>query len=287
MQTQTQSIPHGTNSGYKHHRCRCIPCADAAAAYQRRRYRRMGAGVWQPFVDTAPALAHIETLRTQRMAVGQIAIASRVPRTTLDRIRGVSAQPTIYQIRPTTEARILAVRYDVAALTPLAHVPTTGAIRRLQALRAIGWPVHAIATRCGIDRRTLVALPRKRIVYAETHLMIALVYDDLHDQNPTDYGIREWVADRSRREARAAGWAVPAAWTDIDTDTKSNPTIHRMGYRPTPPARPRDELVAETFNLAAGGATRTEIAQRLGLNWDSIEQAHRRGEQPLPLALRS
>ncbi len=283
----TPKIPHGTNTGYKHHRCRCLDCCNAAAAYQRRRYRRIGAGIWQPLVDTGAARAHMAALYEQGMAYEQIALASGLPRNTLDRIRQAGVQTPIWRIRPETEARILAVRYNVEAVTEKAHTPSHGTVRRIRALRAQGWPLHAIADRAGVDSRTLVAIAKQQVVYAATHLAVALVYDDLRELDPVAHGIRPWVADRTRREAAAADMAPPSAWKDIDHDAHPKPrerwavrfTAERSSYT-------RQELIDETLTLALAGASRAEIAAGLGVSWDAITQAHRRAQQPLPIRLR-
>lgn len=281
--TSRKPIPHGTNSGYKYHRCRCIPCADAAAAYQLRRRRRQGAGVWQPLVDTARAVAHIEDLRRQGMAVAQIVTASGVQRASLDRIRGVSAQPTIRRIKPETEARILAVRFQIDKVTERAHVPSRGAVRRLQALRAQGWPVHVLADRCGLDKRTLVALPRQGIVYAQTHLRICEVYDDLRDLDPARHGVLAWVAKRTRRESRVAGFPPPCAWADIDTDRLPAPRGEwAVRFAKANPGTRTAAVIEDTAELAEQGETRDRIAARIGISWDAITAAHRRAGVPLP-----
>lgn len=283
-QATSKPIPHGTNTGYKYHGCRCIHCADAAAAYQLRRRRRQGAGVWNPLVDAADARAHIETLRKQGMAYEQIARQARITLAHLNLIRsGSPTRQRIERIRPETAARILAVRYKVEQLTEKAHVPSRGAIRRIQALRAHGWTVGVIAERVGVDKRTIVAIPRQEVLYATTHQAICLVYEDLLDQDPARHGITRWVRDRARREARAAGFAPPSAWDDIDADGQPAPRIEwRVQYtRASGPER-RQALVEDTAELAALGVPRDLIAERLGVTWSAITQAHSRCGVPLP-----
>ena len=273
---------HGTAATPGHpHNCTCLDCCDRAAAWHRRKRRHTVYGTWQPFVPVGPVLAHIDELSAAGMADRQIVKAAGTTLAELYKMRH-SRQ----RVRPGTAARYLAVRLDLHALDPKAFLPARGGSRRLQGLRAIGWPNPQLSDRTGLHLDTMSRIHNSPYVWASSLIRIHEVYEDLHDQDPTRYGVLPWVAERGRRDAHARNWAVPAAWTDIDTDEKPNPYIRRMGYQYAPDQRPQLETVDETRHLAAGGATREEIAERLGMAWNSIEQAHRRVAKPLPLALR-
>jgi hypothetical protein len=165
-------------------------------------------------------------------------------------------------------------------------VPTIGAARRIQALRAIGWTPTAIAQRAGIAERTPYAVLVNSHIEVDTHLRIAAVYEELRDQDPTWYGILPAIALRTRRDAARRQWAVPAAWTDIDTDESPNRRTRWPRFAKPHQGDRSKIVIQDTAELAANGATREEVAARIGIEWDSIAQAHRRANTALPLALR-
>lgn len=281
MQTNTAATRQRSQTPGHGHNCRCLDCCNYAAAWHRNRRRQTAYGRWQPFVPVAAVLAHVDMLNAEGMTDRQICRAAGISDFDLWEIRR-----SRHKIRPETEQRILAVRLDLHALAPKAFLPSRGAQRRLQGLRAIGWPGPQLAAHSGLSADTLTRIYRSPYVWASSLIRIHELYDDLRHQDPTEHGVLGWVAERSRSEARKKGWALPAAWTDIDRDEKPSPYVRRMDYRPVPVTRSRDELVTETFNLAAGGATREQVAARLGIDWESIAVAYGRAGEPLPLALR-
>jgi hypothetical protein len=280
----SKQIPHGTLSGHKYWKCRCLPCMNAAAEYQRRRNRRQGYGTWQPFTDVTPVRAHIEALHDQGMAYEHIATAAGMKLPNLNRIRGtVPGRPATKRVRHETARRILAVRFQVEQLPEAAWVPALGTQRRIQALRALGWPMRELAARSGLDRHSLTSIANQQVVYAATHLAIRLLFEDLHDQDPIRHGVTKWVAHRIRREARAADYAPPTAWDDIDADGMPAPKVEwRVEYARAAGPERRQALVEDTAELAALGVPRDMIAERLGVTWSAITQAHSRCGVPLP-----
>jgi len=259
--------------------CNCLPCCDLEAAWARHRARMIGYGTWQPYVDAAPARAHIEAVHESGIAYRQIARLAGLLLWEIHQIRHDRQR-----IRPTTAAKILAVRAAPTALEPKAFLPSRSTQRRLQGLRAIGWPGVELSRRAGLSVDSMSRILGKDIVWASTHLAVTDVYDDLHDQDPTRHGVDRWVAQRGISYARRQGWAVPTAWTDIETDEKPNP-------RRTVPVYARrgdrsQDVIDDTEELALLGADRAAIAERLGLDWDSISAAHRRAGVDLPPGVR-
>lgn len=276
-------IPHGTVTGRKYHKCTCLPCYNAAAAYEQRRRRRLGAGVWAPFVDIEPVRAHIEDLHDQGMAYEHIATAAGLRREHLDRIRcAIPSRAAEQRVRHETAARILAVRYQVEQLPNTAYVPATGALRRVQALRALGWPVHELARRCGVSYRTLVMIRRQRVVYAATYQAIALLFEDLRDQDPIRHGVTKRSAHRLRRECRAAGFAPPLAWDDIDNDLAPGPAPWKFGFAKPDQSDIGAALMDDVRELADLGIPRDQIAARVGRTWNTITTAFNRAGLSVP-----
>lgn len=281
-------IPHGTVAGYNTHRCRCIPCSDASAAWQRRRYRRMGAGVWRPFIDPARALAHVEALHAQGMAYVQIGRAAGISWNNFSLLLGpVGQKKQIKRIRQATEDRILAVKFNVDQLPAKALIPARGAVRRIHALRAQGWPLYLVAERAGLGSHTVKDLQRQNLVHAETFRRVATVYDDLRDLDPAAHGVDRWVVRRAVRGARADRMAPPSAWVDIDTDDQPAPwKTWKVRYAKAHPGDRSAAVLEDTAYLAEFGLTREQIAERLGVSWEAVHRVHLRAGQPLPLPLR-
>ncbi len=279
-QARGTHVPLPTSTPGHPRNCNCLPCCDVAASWVRQRRRRIAYGTWQPFVDAAPSRAHIEDVHDSGIAYRQIARLAGVTLWDLNQIRAGRLR-----VRPTTEAAILAVSPNPQRLEPKAFLPALGKQRRIQGMRAIGWPNPELSRR---SKRSLDSLSRilsSPFVWASTHLAIVDVYDDLHDQDPAAHGVKPWIVRRGINYAQAQGWAVPTAWTDIDSDEAPNPRIRTPRYASTASQYGQQELIDETLTLALDGATRAEIAERLGITWDAIGQAHRRAEKPLPIRL--
>jgi transcriptional regulator with XRE-family HTH domain len=193
--------------------CRCQPCRDATAAYQRRyrmecAQRRWGASEsW--LVDAQPVREHIAMLRTHGLGWQRIATLAEVPRVTVSRLSG-HGDPRRPQRRlaRTSAERILAVTPDQAAGRAL--VPSGPTVRRLQALAAAGWTLQALADRLGVWRQhvSVVQSGDRELVRADTARAVTRVYRDLH-MTP---GPNRHTAARARRR----GWLPPLAWDDID-----------------------------------------------------------------------
>ncbi|MEY9937346.1 hypothetical protein [Streptacidiphilus sp. MAP5-3] len=282
-QATSKQIPHGTVSGAKYHKCHCLPCMDAAAEYQRRRNRRQGYGTWQPLIDAAPVRAHIEQLHAEGMAYEHIATAAGLKLPNLNRIRGaIPSRPATQRVRHEIAQRILSVRYTVDALPDTAWVPARGTQRRIQALRALGWPLHELAARCGLNRHSLVAVANQRVVYAATHLAVRLLFEDLHDQDPIRHGVPKWVAMRIRRESRAAKFPPPLAWDDIEEDGAPGPGPWKFGFATPEVGEVSAALLEDVRELADLGIPRDQIAARLGRSWNSITTAFNRAGFSVP-----
>lgn len=284
----TTVIEHGTLSGAKYRKCRCLDCANANAEYQTRRYRKIGYGTWQPLVDASTARAHVEELHAQGMTWRQIADAAGVGVEYLCQLRiSLGGRRRFERIRPDRSAALLAVQLKAPQPTPLSNVPAIGATRRLRALRANGWPSTVLAERSGIARPTIgiIVVGARPTVFAATAAIVAELYDDLHDQDPRRHGIASVSADRSILRAKRLGWAPPRAWDGIDIDDPAaEPGL--AGRRRYTAVRDGDSqrlaIIENTAELVAQGLPRDVIADRLGVTWDNVRAAHSRAGVPLP-----
>lgn len=276
-----------TLAGAIHTNCNCLLCRVHAAELRRDIFAQKAAGTWQPYVDTAAALAHVEMLHAQGMSYAHIARLARVDINAIHRMRGkYAALPASKQIRTESANRILALKAQFTRQAPDARIPNRGALRRIQALRAIGWPVNVLMEKSGLSNATFTDMPRRAWVKTSTQRAVESLYELLYDQNPAEHGVDPWIVHRGKRYAAKRRWAVPLAWTDIDTDENPNRTISRMGYQAASAKRTHAEVVEETEYLAGFGLSRDQVAERMDLQWASVVAAHRRAGVEVPLRLR-
>lgn len=160
-------------------------------------------------------------------------------------------------------------------------VDSTGTVRRIQALAALGWSSADIGARCGRGREWARMVGRSASVTVRTAQLISAAYDELSMRlAPGDY------AARLRREAAEKGWAPPLAWDDdaID-DPAASPhfgaqsgrgdvdevaVLRRLaGDRIDVTVAERRTAVAQLWHQ---GLTAAVIARRCGFNEDTVEK---------------
>jgi hypothetical protein len=83
----------------------------------------------------------------------------------------------------------------------------TGAMRRLHALRALGWPSRELAKRIGVDERNIARWEHRHWITRSHYNAVCRVYTELSDTNGPD--------TRARRHAERQGW-LPPIWWDLD-----------------------------------------------------------------------
>lgn len=153
-----------------------------------------------------------------------------------------------------------------------------GTRRRLQALAARSWSPRAIEKETGIAaqliRRELDGYDELAPEMAED---VAAAYDRLWDQRPPDATAadRRAAAETAALAARSS-WAPPMAWDDDRIDLPG--ARPEPGWRPGPRVRRRAVDIAEDAEFLrkyAGlrDATKREVATRLGIERDNLEQA--------------
>jgi hypothetical protein len=272
-----------TLAGAVHSNCHCLRCRLGYNDWLADRRQQVAAGTWQPFVDAGPAREHINKLHTAGMSLPVIATLAKLPLVDIRRVWGdIGSRPRARRIRPETARAILAVELHFSRLPATAYVPSRGAARRIQALRAIGWPAKEIVRRVGLSDTGIYSLRFQKQIRVGTHLAIAALYEVLFDQDPAEHGIDPVIVRRTRRYAADKHWAVPAAWTDIDTDDRPNGKIRSPRFPKAVPGARKGEVLDETAHLAAFGFTQEQIAARIGITWNAIEQAHLRAGTALP-----
>lgn len=136
-------------------------------------------------------------------------------------------------------------------------VTKTGAVRRLQALMALGWPRRELARQAGYkgDTFALILNGRRQRITLETHRRI----DDLYENLCMTLG----PSSSSRIRAAKKGFLPPLAWENIDDpDERPNLTDDRS-------RDDIDEAVIE--RVLAGDKIPTTFAERVEITrrWEA------------------
>lgn len=155
-------IPHGTASGYSHHKCRCDDCRRAASLAINRWRRDKKRGI-DRLVDAAAAREHLRWL--SECGVGQQAVHQAT---------GLSASHVVKiktgkvpRVRVDTERRILSV--GLGHGRPNAPVRNVRLFALVDELKRHGWSEREMARRLGytgksglqLNRRTMRVTPPK------------------------------------------------------------------------------------------------------------------------------
>lgn len=213
---------HGTPGRYqgprRHQRwapCRCPKCRDAARRAAKARELRRLQGV-ASYVDRAPVAAHVRTLLAARWNKHQIADVSGVSR------------KTVWNVLHSEGATVqLATAKALLALEPLKRpdgmVPALGAMRRLHALAAMGWPLAWAGEQSGLSYTAIrdISAGRSKSVHEEHFTAIDRVFR-AHAMKPGPSALTRDLAWRKR-------WATALAWDDID-DPAEKPAIAHHVY---------------------------------------------------------
>jgi hypothetical protein len=252
--------------------CRCDDCR-AGERRRRRTSNYLCATGRRTNREPQAASRHVHALRRAGMNDGQILAAAGICPDVLYRLlRGG-------RISASNERKILAVPVAAPARVDRPGrylVDGTGTRRRLRALTVAGWTSTAIGDRLGVTREFVNELTNREQggVHARTAGRVREMYLQIWDQRPEDHGVLPWVAQRLRRSAAARGWHPAAAWDDID-DPQDQPQLGDTQLR-------REAIVEDTAELAAQGLPREAIAARIGVAWNTVQQAHIRCGVPVP-----
>lgn len=211
-------------------------------------------------VDAAPVAAHVHRLQVRYDGAGLALIArtAGINPSTLTSALADHAHNPARGINRHLAARVLAVTELPAPASPRhAHVTTTGLIRRLQALCALGWTLTAISQTGATTPRSLCDLLRtQRPTPAQRNAVLTAWHELSHRPGPST---------TARRRAAAKGWAPPLAWEEHTIDqTHQKPSGTRI---PGQKQHWTPELLQHELQfLTRLGLRRTQALQRLNLN---------------------
>ena len=273
---------HGTRACYVLDRCRCTPCSQDRARWERVSSRAKAYGRWDNLVDAGPAREHVTALTAQGMGLKRIVAVSDISQGLLWKLiygkyRPDGTRNPSKRVRSVTEQTILAITLDLAGG---AKVDSVGTTRRIQALVAIGWSQSKIAARLGVNPANFLGLAHGRTgVTTARAKAIADLYDELWNTTPPRAGHRDKIAyARSVRYAALAGWSVPMAW---DEDTIDNPTaLPDLGQSAPLNGRPNKFSIEDIdFILDNDPLTIDQLADRLHVTRDAIEHRLARSDR--------
>ncbi|MFJ6316024.1 hypothetical protein ACIQJW_08085 [Streptomyces californicus] len=199
--------PHGTYSRANGQHgirppCPCEPCRTTRNRVKKQQRLNRHRGI-PPLVDAAPAAKRLHELH-EKSGWDDIARAAGTSGAHLRQI----AFGRLPQISPKTQAKIMAIR---PATTGGQYIDSTGTVRRVRALIALGYTLIEIAEAATVAVarvQTLAAgYPSLRRTVANR---IANAYRELSETPGTN--------TRAKNRAIANRWAPPAAWDDDTID---------------------------------------------------------------------
>lgn len=268
---------HGTHACYVLDHCKCLDCMPANTRYEQRRNRQRAYGR-HPYVDAEPARAHVRRLQADGLGWKRICALSGVPTGTMWKLLYGCPQRNMApskRIRPTTAAKILAVRAGLHSLGATTCVDGTGTRRRLEALVAIGWSQSKLAGRLGMQPGNFGKTLRSRRVQAGTARAVRALYDELWHTAPPQAEWRDKISvSRALHYAQARGWVPPMAWDDERID---DPAARPSGALYS--CRGRLPQGAELAALLISDEPTAAIAARYGVKPAAIRSARARARR--------
>jgi hypothetical protein len=160
-----------------------------------------------------------------------------------------------------------------------------GVRRRLRALTARSWSPQALADETGIPAPLISSqLGRNpRDLSPDQRLAIANAYDKIWDRDPPARTRDEREACESARSLAASrGWAPPQAWDDAQIDQPDGRSSSDWKPASRTTRRAVDIVEDAQFVRDHGGyrdADNTQIAMRLGVSRDQLDQAYCRARR--------
>lgn len=231
--------------------CHCDPCRDAAREYSSDLARLTKASSPRRLVPATKVRAHILALSAAGMKIPTLAKAAGCSTAGLRRIATGEFQTVTMQ----TARKVLSVREPEPAFAPKLLL-----VRRMRALSAIGWSVHALAQQSGMSRDSLseaMSMAYPTCTRAKYERYVEL-YDALH--------MTPGPSEHVRRCAKARGWLPPLAWEEdlIDClEPYAEVAARALAGMPPVAPIPPDVLVDVVHRLAQADMSDRQIANAL------------------------
>lgn len=191
----------------------------AHARWAARRRKQIYLGQWQPFVAAEPVRAHLRKVQATGMPLRVVSEQTGLSLTALRYVLwgDVEHGPGEKCRRETAEA-VLSYWPAIADFPDHARIDPTGTKRRVEALEMLGFGRMAMADKVGMPKASFSRALRADRITAQVARAVMDLYDGWWNQTPEAHGVLPWVADRTRRSAKARGFAGPLAWDDNTID---------------------------------------------------------------------
>jgi plasmid maintenance system antidote protein VapI len=267
--------PRKTTRGGHPAPCWCEEvCLHAEREYAKRRRRLLAYGRWEPFTDAGMVREHVRALAGFGISPGRLSAIADVPPATLEHLlygQPARGLPPSKRIRTGTAQRLLAVQPAEEHLAGGVPVDAAGTRRRVQALAVLGWSEKVIAQIVDIAPPHLARVVRgEHEVTAATARRVRAAYARLWDQAAPETTTGERIsAAKARAHAARHGWAPPLAWDDDEID---NPAAQPYPWKRSSFYRAGD-LAADAAELEERHYTRSQAAERLGVERDTLDRA--------------
>lgn len=191
----------------------------AHARWAARRRKQIYLGQWQPFVPAEPVRAHLRKIQATGMPLRAVSEATGLPLTALRYLLWGDVQHGPgEQVRRETAEGVLAYWPTLADFPDHARIDPTGTRRRVEALEMLGFGRMAMADEVGMPKASFSRALRADRITAQVARAVMALYDGWWNQTPESHGVLPWVADRTRRSAKARGFVGPLAWDDNTID---------------------------------------------------------------------
>lgn len=274
---------HGeSGTCYVHHQCRCEDCVSSQS---RRNYRRLQLKAYGRYdtglVDVAPVREHMLMLGEYGIGYKRVAALAGIGITPARNILWGRQDPgprkgeMLKRVKRETAEAVLKVKPDIANLAKGQSIPSTGTLRRLQALVVAGWSLSKLGAQLGIGATNMPSLMQRDRVQVKTHMEVVELFDRLWNVEPPHEEWRDKIAyARTLKFAKARRWLPALAWDDLDTDVEppaiegGEDTIDEMAV----------ELAIEGERVRLTPAERRECVARLHASrWSDARIAERIG----------
>jgi len=204
------------------------------------------------YVDPAPVRTHVHALQSAGLGERRIAELAGLHRTHITsvnhgRSRTKPDQPAT-KISTRVAAAILAVPIPdnpVAVAAEGACIDSTGTVRRLQALVAVGYPAASLGERIGVSATNTAHTMRATQVTVRRARQVAFLYEQL-SHLPGE-------SKRARMRAQRQGWATPLAWDEDTIDDPAASPVDTDGGEPVLDEVLLDRLIALRASILQPG----------------------------------
>jgi hypothetical protein len=165
----------------------------------------------------------------------------------------------------------------------LKSVPSFPAVRRLQALCAIGFSFNAQAKYMGMKIQNVWMIVNRDTCHPDTIARVAEMYEALAYTRPAPRSQQDKAGmTKALNRAKKFGYAPPMAWDDIDRDTAPikverdpdfvDPLKLELRLQGAKVRFTRAESFAATFELAKRGMTQEQIADILFITQSAVQK---------------